>query len=208
MLEKERLIEIFHFINPLGKLCYYSEQAVCEFASERFEKVSIRFIPFINLKIIQQMVEDNKTIYQVKDIDSIYKHSYMVALALYAASMQGKKFGRSFLMALQDHILNHQMKVSSDLFTQVAQDLAIDVDVFMEDYQSETVKRHFIQDQILAQDMQIQSTPSSVIYMSSNPGVGYLVESCIEKEEFHAICQGQVDKHIHYRQDSNLIYPY
>lgn len=188
MADKGRLIEIYHFIDPLGYICYDSEKTIAEFAKERYEKVSVRFIPFINLRIIQNHLKRDRVKYSFQDANQYYTNAYTAALGFYAASMQGKKFGRTFLMNLQRAIFNDQCPVSLKTFEQIAQDSSIDVDMFKEDFNSKWVCQRFNSDQKLAQEMNILDTPSCIVYSSSDSGIGYLIENAINKDMLHSLC--------------------
>lgn len=188
MEAKGRLIEIYHFIDPLGYVCYDSEKTIAEFARERYEKVSVRFIPFINLKIIKNHLERDQLSYSFQEANQYYTNAYTAALGFYAASMQGKKFGREFLMKLQQAIFDYKCPIGLKTFERIAKDTHIDLEMFKEDFQSQWVNQRFTADQKLAQEMNILDTPSCIVYTSSDSGVGYLIENAINKEMLHSLC--------------------
>lgn len=189
MSDKGNMIEIYHFINPLGRICYDSQRAISDFARERYEKVSIRYIPFINFSIIKNQIERDSTDYTLDNLNELYTDAYHSSLGLYAASMQGKKYGRQFLVGLQHAIIENKLPVNLSTFKQIVSQIKIDPEMFLEDYHSSWVKEQFIADQKLTQEIGIKMTPSCVIYTSCDNGVGYLIESSISKEVLHRICQ-------------------
>lgn len=189
MSQKGSIIEIYHFINPLASICYDSEKIISDFACERYEKVSIRFIPFINFSIIKNQIERDSNDYTLNDLNELYTNSYHSALAFYAASMQGKKYGRQFLMGLQHAVIENKLPVALPTFKQIVSEIKIDPEMFLEDYHSSWVKQQFIADQKLTQEMEVKMTPSCVVYTSNDNGVGYLIESSISKDELHKICK-------------------
>jgi len=189
MSDKGSLIEIYHFINPLGSVCCDSEKTISVFARERYEKVSIRFIPFINFSTMKNQIERDSSTYTLDNLNELYTDAYHSALGLYAASMQGKKYGREFLRGLQHTIIDNNLPVNLSTFKQIISQIKIDAEMFLEDYHSSWVKQQFIADQKLAQEMEIKMTPSCVIYTSCDNAIGYLIESTISKEVLHGICQ-------------------
>ncbi|MBF6842273.1 DsbA family protein, partial [Acinetobacter baumannii] len=125
-------------INPMGKVCYQAEKAITEFADERSEKVSLRFIPYLSFKSISdQFYKENKRLMNLEERNDLYITAYQASLAFYAASMQGKKFGRTFLMLLQKYVLDDNVEVTSNLFADIAKELKLDMDMFLEDRKSQ-----------------------------------------------------------------------
>lgn len=202
MSDKGNMIEIYHFINPLGRMCYDSQKSITDFVRERYEKVSIRYIPFINFSIIKNQIERDSSNYSLDNLNELYTDAYHSALGLYAASMQGKKYGRQFLVGLQQAVIENKLPVNLSTFQEIINQIKIDSETFLEDYHSSWVKEQFIADQKLTQEIGVTMTPSCVIYTSCDNGVGYLIESTISKEVLHDICQHEknsIDSH------SNLI---
>lgn len=172
MESKGSLIEIYHFINPLGRICYETEKTIIDFAKERYENVSIRFIPFVNLKIIKLQMERERRRLSLNEMNQLYTDAYQASLGFYAANMQGKKYGRYFLFKLQKAIIEDGRQVNLDTFKDVVDKSKIDLEMFFEDLNSSHTLNRFSSDQKLAQDMEIPSPPSCVVYVSSQSGVG------------------------------------
>src|SRR5690625_1626609 len=124
-------IEIFLFVNPLGTSCYGTEKLIEEFSNERDEKVSIRFIPILNFRTIGNILTD-KVKSTLSNRNEFYTASYHTSIAFQAASMQGKKKGRQFLVALQSKLLNDNRTVSDELFFEVADQVRLDREMFEE----------------------------------------------------------------------------
>lgn len=185
------IIEVFLFVNPLGPTCFETEKLIESFSNERDEKVKVRFIPLLNFHTIGSMVKetDNHTL---SNRNQIYTDSFHASLAFQAASMQGKKKGRKFLMALQDKVVVEGKEVTKELFTQIAELINLDLEMFEEDFESDFSKNAFKKDQKLAQEMNIQNAPSCVLYSGNNQDYGYRVDTSITKQLLHGFCDEKV----------------
>lgn len=96
------MLEIHLFVNPLENRCFRCEHDVLKIDHQLNTKVNYRFIPFFNMATIQQTIESyhlNQHSLAVRQIVS--RTIYQVILDYMAASFQGKKRGRQFLLILQ-----------------------------------------------------------------------------------------------------------
>lgn len=180
-------IEIFLFVNPMGTYCYETEQVIKSFTNERKEKVRVRFIPLLNFHTVGSLIKGKEDA-TLTDRNELYTHSYDVSLAFQSASIQGKKKGRNFLMALQNKIMNEGRKVSTKLFLEVAEEIRLDLEMFEEDLTSDFSKRAFNKDQKLAQDMNVENAPSCVIFTGNAAKSGYRIDTAITKHLLHGLC--------------------
>ncbi|MER2063793.1 MAG: DsbA family protein [Alkalibacterium sp.] len=185
------MIEVFLFVNPLGTTCYETEKIIESFSNERDEKVSVRFIPLLNFHTIGNILKERKT-QSLAERNQLYTDSFHASLAFQAASMQGKKKGRKFLMALQDKVINERRDVSRELFLQIADLIKLDREMFEEDIDSDFVKTVFKKDQKLAQDMEIENAPSCVLYAGGDDDYGYRLDTSITKQLLHGFTDEQV----------------
>lgn len=185
------IVEVFLFVNPLGSTCFETEKLIESFSNEREEKVKVRFIPLLNFHTIGNMIKetDNQTL---SNRNQVYTDSFHASLAFQAASMQGKKKGRKYLMTLQDKVINEGKEVSKELFTQIAESVKLDIEMFEEDFESDYLKSAFQKDQKLAQEMNIQNAPSCVLYSGNNTDYAYRVEASITKPLLHGFCDEKV----------------
>lgn len=185
------IIEVFLFVNPLGSTCFETESMIESFSNERDEKVKVRFIPLLNFHTIGNMVKETENP-TLANRNQLYTESFHASLAFQAASMQGRKNGRKFLMALQDKVLNEGKEVTKELFTQIAELIKLDIEMFEEDIQSDFSKVAFNKDQNLAQEMNIQNAPSCVLYSGNNDNYGYRVDTSFTKQSLHGFCDEKV----------------
>jgi predicted DsbA family dithiol-disulfide isomerase len=185
------IIEVFLFVNPLGPTCFETEKMIESFSNERNEKVKVRFIPLLNFNTIGNIVKesDNPTL---AHRNKLYSESFYASLAFQAASMQGKKKGRNFLMALQNKVINEGKEVTKELFTQIAELINLDTEMFEEDIQSDFSKIAFKKDQALAHKMNIQHAPSCVLYSGKNDDYGYKVDTAFTKKILHGFCDEKI----------------
>ncbi|GEK92050.1 DsbA family protein [Alkalibacterium kapii] len=186
------IIEIFLFVNPLGTKCYETEKAIESFSNERDEKVKVRFIPLLNFHTVGNIMKERE-VQTLSNRNTLYTDSFNASLAFQAASMQGKKKGRKFLMLLQDKVINEGKEVTRELFTQIAKSIKLDIEMFEEDIESDFTKTIFLKDQKLAQEMDIQHAPSCVLYPGGSNEHGYLMDTTITKQLLHGFSDEKID---------------
>ncbi|MDZ7834251.1 MAG: DsbA family protein [Alkalibacterium sp.] len=185
------MIEVFLFVNPLGTTCFETEKMIESFSAERDEKVKVRFIPLLNFHTIGSKLKESEN-QTLSNRNQLYTDSFHASLAFQAASMQGKKKGRKFLMVLQDKVINEGREVTKELFAQIAELIKLDLEMFEEDFESDFSKSAFKKDQKLAQEMNIQNAPSCVLYSGNNDDFGYRVDTSITKQLLHGFCDENV----------------
>jgi len=185
-------IEIFLFINPLGRKSFEAEEMIESFSKEREEKVKVRFIPLLNFRSVKKQLLDEKTNpTSVDHRNKLYTDSFNASLAFAAASMQGKKKARNFLMILQNSIMENRNVLSRNIVMESAQSAKLDLEMFEEDLNSDLAKRAFTKDQKLAQEMAVQDTPACVLFNDSDEEYGYRIDSVISKQLLHGLCSDQ-----------------
>ena len=177
MYAKNQILEIYLFINPLEQESYQNEKNILNFAETRSEKTKIHFIPFLNFNTVsdhmtkQKLPDKNLTIR-----NGLYLKMYNACVAFTAATMQGKKKGYQFLLALQKSLFNEQKAFSQELVLEKARDAKLDIPMFLEDQSSDYARTLFLSDQKVATEMQVCSSPSCVIYNELLSEFGILIE--------------------------------
>ncbi|MEC6749078.1 DsbA family protein [Marinilactibacillus sp. XAAS-LB27] len=183
------VIEIFLFVNPLGVKSYEAEEVIETFSKERDEKVKIRFVPLLNFKSVKKQLLDEKyNSTSVENRNRLYTDSFNASLAFAAASMQGKKKARTFLMNLQESILNSNGFLTKSMMLDCAESAKLDTDMFEEDLESDLAKAAFTKDQKLAEEMAVKDTPACVLFNGSDVECGYRIETAITSNLLHGIC--------------------
>ena len=177
----QQIYELYLFVNPIGLKCYRTEQEVLRFIEDREDiKIHFRFITFHNFATVTQYMKRlNVPANDLQLRNQMYFSIYDASLAYKAALMQGKKRGRNFLLLLQKELTSNPTEYSGDLLKEVAQGARLDVDMFFEDKVSGFVKSSYETDQHIAQEMNIQSNPSLVIFDNYNQQYGVLLEDTI-----------------------------
>ena len=166
-----RLFEFYLFVNPLGRKSFYAEQEL-NLAVERIAaKVDFHILTLHNQKIVTEFMEHMKApANDLQTRNQIYRTVYQASLAYKAASMQGKRKGRIFLMKMQQQIHSDFDLFTKEFILDLVADVGLDVDIFKEDYKSDFVRKLYLNDQKIAVDMQVEHTPSLVIFENNIDG--------------------------------------
>lgn len=96
------MIEIYLFVNPIGKKCLSIEQRIIDLINKYDMKIQLRLIPIMNLKTVSEFMQRIGA--SEKDIElrtELSQEIHSAALDVKAAHLQGKKRGRDFLVELQ-----------------------------------------------------------------------------------------------------------
>lgn len=183
------IIEIFLFINPLGANSFDAEETIEAFSKERDERVKISFVPLLNFNSVKKQLLNEKAVQtSIENRNKMYTDSFNASLAFAAASMQGKKKARKFLMTLQKNIIENNNTFSKSIVLKSAQAAKLDIEMFEEDFNSDLVKTAFTKDQKLAQEMSVQDTPACVLFTGNGEEYGYRIDSIISKQLLHGLC--------------------
>ncbi|WP_243686155.1 DsbA family protein [Lentilactobacillus rapi] len=109
------MLEIYLFIDPLNRHCYDAEKVINKISQQLKSNVSVRFLSMLNLKILNDLTPKHDA--NVLDHDLPFK----MILDTKAASFQGKRYGREFLMDLQHEILDNSADYCDDLVLELAE---------------------------------------------------------------------------------------
>lgn len=169
------MLEIHLFVNPLGSRCFQCEHDVLKVDQKLDTKVNYRFIPFFNMETIQQTID----LYQLDQHSLAVRQCvsntiYRVILDYMAASFQGRKRGRQFLLVLQSALINNNQGYSIDLVKKAATEAKLDLEMFMEDRDSQLAKGAFHKEQQTAKDLGITKPATAVIFDTEEPEYGFL----------------------------------
>lgn len=170
------MLEINLFVNPLGRQCLRCEYDVLKVDRELTTKVSYRFIPFFNMATIQQTIE----LYHLDQHDlrvrqTVSNTIYRVILDYLAASFQGKRRGRQFLLSMQTALIKNDNNYSSKLAEEIAQQVNLDLDMFLDDRCSPLVKRTFKEEQQIAKRLGVTQPSTAVVFDSNQSQYGFLL---------------------------------
>ncbi|MBG9980898.1 DsbA family protein [Facklamia sp. DSM 111018] len=179
-----KFFDFFLFVNPLGRKCYYSEQEIAQAKELISSRVEINILCIHNEYILNDFMarmgihQSNLTLR-----NEIYTMLYRASLAFKAASMQGKKRGRRFLTDFQQKIQTDLHLFDNDFIIDVAEEAKLDIDLFIDDLQSDYVRDLYLNDLKIAHSMGVKITPSLVIFDSMQDRDGIIVEGSFTYDE-------------------------
>lgn len=189
---ENKLIEIYLFVDPLGKKCNNARKVINKFRKEHAKKIKLRVIPIVNAKKVLGYARKNKDYSMNSFVDKNNKlstNTYKACLAFHASTMQGKNVGYKFLAELQSTVVENKEPFSEDLVYKIAEDLdRLDLTMFSEDYKSDLARRIYQRNLKLAAEMNIKKTPSCVIIKNGSESEAIRVDHEIEDELLSTIC--------------------
>ncbi len=203
------VLEIYLFIDPLNRHCYDAEKTIDNISRKLNTKVSVRFISMLNIKILNQMAAKNGQQFD-------HKLPYHIVLDSKAASFQGKRLGRRFLMDLQRELLLNHQTYSDELVYWLAENNGLDCEMFREDRRSELAENMFRCDQRIVHEMSVDEPATAVLFNSAVDNSGVLVKD-FDYNSMFKFCARSVKSVQHFEdlvkqhQDSNqgakILYP-
>lgn len=170
------MLEVYLFVNPLGTNCFACEKQVNQISAQTQSKLQIQFVPMLNLQTINSTFHRLSSEHPALDRNELADQLYQVILDYKAASFQGKRLGRQFFLRLQEKLLGQHQLYSAELGSQVAHDLALDVEMFEEDRRSKLAENAFSADQRLVSEMGIEHPSETVIFDVDDFECGLLME--------------------------------
>ena len=176
--------EFYLFVNPLGMKCYKTEQELINSLSIISSKVDLNIITFHNHKLVPYFLNQlNLHSHDLQTRNYYYNIVYKASIAYKTASLQGRKLGRDYLFRLQEVFNEDIHTFNDDLLYQIAKEIGLDLQIFIEDFQSDFVRQLFLKDQQIAQEMNVKQTPALVIFQNQSPEDGVLLREQITKEK-------------------------
>ena len=191
LIMTDQYIEIFLYLDPLGRRCNSARKIISKFRTERPETIKLRVIPMVNFKRVfghaRKRTSNNRATFVEKN-NRYSTNTYQACLAFHASAMQGKNKSHQFLTTLQEAVVEGRTDFFEDLIYEVAGDIGLDVEMFKEDYKSDLVRKIYRKSLGIAADMDITSTPSCVIYKDGLHEEAVRLGEEIEREILHTIC--------------------
>jgi predicted DsbA family dithiol-disulfide isomerase len=187
----KQYIEIFLFLDPLGRRCNSARKIIKQFRAERPEKIKLRVIPMVNFKRVYGHARKNRGQNRASIVERnnhFSRNTYNACLAFHASAMQGKNKAHEFLTLLQENVVEQHIDFSEALAFEVAEKIHLDMEMFEEDYHSELTKKVYRKNLKIASDMKIVGTPSCVIYKDGKHEESIRLGEEIEREILHSIC--------------------
>ncbi|MGX7140659.1 DsbA family protein [Facklamia languida] len=193
--------DFYLFVNPLGRKCYAFEQEILKVKTLISSKINLNILCIHNESVINDFIQ--RLGYQPGNLalrNELYTKLYQSALAIKAASFQGKRKGRNFLMAFQKEICAELSRVSEETIYSIAEDCQLDLDLFDEDFHSDFVKELYFKDLRIAKSMGVKRTPTLVIFDSMNERAGFIIDKAFSHE---AVLE-QLDMMMYHQCHSNM----
>ncbi|KRL20422.1 DsbA family protein [Lentilactobacillus kisonensis] len=187
------MLEIYLFIDPLNRHCYDAEKVINKLSQKLKSNVSVRFLTMLNIRV----VNDLATCTPEKAVD--HELPFKVILDSKAASFQGKRFGRNFLMDLQHEILDNAEDYCDDLVLELAEKNGLDCDMFREDRRSNLAKKMFRADQRVANEMSVKTPASTVLFNSAVDGNGLLIKD-YDYNSLYNFCSRSISSAKHFEE--------
>ncbi|WP_347861171.1 ClpXP adapter SpxH family protein [Salimicrobium sp. PL1-032A] len=186
---QKRPIEIYVFVDPLCPECWSLEPFIKKLTLEYGRYFKIRPILSGSLTTLQRSCPDNpQRLKKQWDymtsvtgmccdgdvwIENPVSSPLSTALAVKAAEFQGKKAGMRFLRKVQEFVFLDKRNVSQEeVLVECAERSRIDVEEFRKDLHSETAKRALRGDMKLMKEMDVDETPTIVIFNESEEDAG------------------------------------
>lgn len=194
------MIEIYLFVNPLGRICLSVEREILAFAQTENKKIQLRLIPLVNMKTIDLLLKVHGIHpSDIKGRNQLFETTYSAALDFKTAQLQGKKKGRHIILNLQSMIAEKGVSYSPALAEHLIVDAGGDLEMFKNDRKSSFVKESFQIDQQIAREMGVTQHPSAVIYnYACDRDYGVLVKGTISIQQIKRLCETSEENYLHF----------
>lgn len=173
--------EIFIFVNPIGNRCLKTEKTIIQFTQQHKINAHFKFVALNNVYAVDDYILRNHLdIHSIALRNQITQNIHQATLYYTAATFQGNRKGRNFLMLLQDEINLKHYKFSTELVRFVARKVGLDWPTLVQDKNSQLISSQCQLDRNKAAQFEINATPAIVIYDYSNHlyEQGVLIKSC------------------------------
>lgn len=185
MVERNKQIEIFLFVNPICKASLKMEDEVLKFVDAYDENTQITIYPYHNTQTLYRYMNENDFPTEMAVWNKLYNESIHLSLAFIAATIQGKKKGREFLLAIQRKMIIQKRGLSKDLLMESAEQAGLDMEMFLFDFHSPFVKHLFDLDQDVSSAMGATDTPSCLLVTTGEEKKATLIERFVTAEDLY-----------------------
>ncbi|MBN9653902.1 DsbA family protein [Halobacillus sp. GSS1] len=185
----KRPIEIYVFIDPLCPECWSLEPFLKKLTIEYGRFFTLR--PIISGKLAslhQNKMKKPENLKEAWDktgsrtgmccdgdvwLENPVSSPLATALAVKAAELQGKKAGMRFLRKVQEYVFLEKQNISDEsILIECAEKSHLDVTEFKKDLQGDAARRALQCDLKLAHEMDVDSTPTIVVFNESEEDAG------------------------------------
>ncbi|MBN8233731.1 DsbA family protein [Halobacillus kuroshimensis] len=207
----KRPIEIYVFIDPLCPECWSLEPFLKKLTIEYGRFFTIRPVISGNLTSLQESY-GRKAENLKKEWDHTGSRTGMccdgdvwlenpvasplaTSLAVKAAELQGKKAGMRFLRKIQEYVFLEKKDISNEeVLIECAENSRLDVAEFKRDLHSDAARRALQCDMKLAGEMEVDSTPTIVIFNESEEDAGLKVTGLYSYDVYVKVLKEMLQK--------------
>lgn len=160
------------------------------------EEGSLMLVEFSDFEcpFCQKVVADLKTFvdknqaeitlaYKHLPLDQIHDEATPAASAAWAAQQQGQ------FWPYHDRLFENQARLGEALYREIAQDLGLDLAQFDRDRQSDTAKAAIRKDLTTAQQLQLNGTPTFILFPVANPEKAQVFSGALTVSQFEEVLQ-------------------
>ncbi|CDQ21016.1 ClpXP adapter SpxH family protein [Halobacillus karajensis] len=207
----KRPIEIYVFIDPLCPECWSLEPFLKKLTIEYGRFFTLR--PIISGKLAslhQNKMKKPENLKEVWDktgsrtgmccdgdvwLENPISSPLATALAVKAAELQGKKAGMRFLRKVQENVFLEKQNISDEnVLIECAEKSRLDVKEFRNDLYGEAARRALQCDLKLAHEMDVDSTPTIVIFNESEEDAGLKITGLYAYEVYVKVLKEMLQK--------------
>ncbi|MGP4077194.1 ClpXP adapter SpxH family protein [Halobacillus sp. K22] len=207
----KRPIEIYVFIDPLCPECWSLEPFLKKLTIEYGRFFTIR--PIISGKLTsfqQNKVKKPENLKKAWDsttsrtgmccdgdvwIENPVSSPFAASLAVKAAELQGKKAGMRFLRKIQEYVFLEKQNISDeDVLIECASKSRLDVEEFKKDLHSDAARNALNCDLKLTHEMEVESTPTIVIFNESEEDAGLKITGLYSYEVYVKVLKEMLQK--------------
>ena len=187
MVERTKQVEIFLFVNPICKASLKMEEEVLKFVDAYEENTQVTIYPYHNMQTLYRYMKENDFPTEIAVWNKLYNESFHLSLAFIAATIQGKKKGREFLLAIQRKMIIQKIGLSKDLLIESAELADLDLEMFLFDFHSPFVQHLFDLDQDTSSAMGATDTPSCLLVTTGEEKKATLIERFVTAEDLYQL---------------------
>ena len=178
------MFEIFLFINPIGIYCYDTEKLIRNTVDELGIDVCYHYIPIANVCLVKDdIIRRRKDGQKLPDISSISTVTYEALRNYHAIKLSyGNKKARSYLYELQKYLSKDASVYSPELFQKIIDKLNIKASTINTIKQGDYLRASIEDDQKLANQWNIKSTPTIVLFDENDDQNGVLLDGPVSQQ--------------------------
>lgn len=159
-------IEMYLFLDPLCSSCWELQPIIRKLQVEYGQYFTIRTVLSTQISTLNGFCKkpNEQTLKSNFDIEEI-EHPVLPSIAVKAAEFQGKRAALRFFNKIQEHLFMKTKNVLSySVLQELAEEVKIDVQEFMNDIQSKECARSFQNDLSITCEMDVNAFPSIVFF--------------------------------------------